>query len=148
MRSLPYAYAAMAVLALPGAASAQGAQTPPAPRGCRGVTLQTSSITVPAPLGGEAIEFPSYPVVETIQPGSPAELAGFRVGDVNVLQDGRDLVGKGPPERAPVAGDTVHFVVRRNGVEVPLVVVLGRWDPPEEAEGVTRMCRPVQPTVN
>jgi S1-C subfamily serine protease len=86
--------------------------------------------------------FPSYSEVETVQPGSPAELAGMRQGDRVILQDGRDLIAN-PPTQPRLAGDTVQFVVRRDGVEVPLTVVLGRWDPPQEAPGVTRICRPV-----
>jgi S1-C subfamily serine protease len=88
------------------------------------------------------VTFPSYPEIESVQPGSPAEKAGMRPNDVVVLQDGRDLVGN-PPTQPRLAGDTVVFVVRRGEVEVPLTVVLGRWDPPQETEGVTRLCRPL-----
>ena len=86
--------------------------------------------------------FPSYPEIVDVQPGSPAALAGMRVGDLVVVQDGRDLVAD-PPPQPRLAGDTVQLVVWRAGAEVPLTVVLGRWDPPEEAPGVTRVCRPV-----
>ena len=136
--------AAVAALLLPAALPAQAAAAAPAasrPAGCRGVTSQSSSFTL-TPAGGTPIEFPSYGEIETVQPGSPAELAGFRPYDVVVAQNGHDLVAN-PPAQPALAGDTVVFVVRRNGTEIPLTVVLGRWDPPEAAPGVTRVCRPL-----
>ncbi|HEX8245453.1 MAG TPA: hypothetical protein VF541_18220 [Longimicrobium sp.] len=136
--------AAFAILVLPAALPAQATNSTPAasrPVGCRGVTSETSSFTLPRG-DGTFVEFPSYPKIETVQPGSPAEMAGFKPGDVVILQAGRDVIGK-PPEHPALAGDTVVFTVRRGDAEVPLTVVLGRWDPPQEAEGVTRVCRPV-----
>jgi membrane-associated protease RseP (regulator of RpoE activity) len=136
--------AAIATLTLAPALAAQTTGSTPAasrPPGCRGTNTQTSSITLASP-GGSPVVFPSYPQIESVQPGSPAEKAGMRPNDVVVLQDGRDLVGN-PPTQPRLAGDTVVFVVRRGEVEVPLTVVLGRWDPPQEAPGVTRVCRPL-----
>ena len=144
-RSVSTLAAAFALLALPAALSAQ--QTPAAtpaatrPPGCRGVTSQTFSSTF-LTADSVAVEFPDYPVIETVQPGSPAEKAGFRFGDIVVAQGGRDLIGN-PPTQPALAGDTVVFTVRRKDVEIPLTVVLGRWDPPVAAEGVTRTCRPL-----
>ena len=144
-RSVSTLAATFALLVLPAALSAQ--QTPAAtptatrPPGCRGVTSETSSSTF-LTADSVAVEFPSYPVIETVQPGSPAEKAGFRYGDMVVAQGGRDLIGN-PPTQPVLAGDTVVFVVRRGDVEIPLTVVMGRWDPPQEAQGVTRVCRPV-----
>ncbi|HSU14101.1 PDZ domain-containing protein [Longimicrobium sp.] len=132
----------LATLLLPAALAAQAAAPAASrPPGCRGTTSQSSSFTL-ARENGPPVVFPSYGAVETVQPGSPAEAAGMRPGDVVVLQDGRDLIGN-PPAQPALAGDTVVFVVRRNGAEVPLTVVLGQWDPPQEAEGVTRVCRPM-----
>jgi len=136
--------AALVLLPLPTALAAQTTgSTPDAsrPPGCRGTSNQTSSITLPGP-GGEPVVFPSYPRIESVQPGSPAALAGLRYGDLLLVQDGRDLVGN-PPTQPRLAGDTVRLVVWRAGREVPLTVVLGRWDPPQEAPGVARVCRPV-----
>jgi len=137
--------AALAILVLPAALPAQTTTGPtPAatrPPGCRGTTNETSSTRVPRG-DGTFIVFPGYPKIETVRPGSPAERAGMRPGDIVILQNGRDVVGN-PPERPPLAGDTVVFTVRRGGVEMPITVVLGRWDPPEEAPGVTRVCRPL-----
>lgn len=141
-RSVHTLAAAFALLVLPAALSAQAA-TPSAsrPAGCRGTNSSTSSISL-LRVDSVEVEIPSYPIVESVQPGSPAEKAGFRYGDMVILQGGRDLVGN-PPTQPALAGDTVVFVVRRGDVEVPLTVVMGRWDPPQAAEGVTRVCRPV-----
>jgi predicted metalloprotease with PDZ domain len=146
MRLLPSASAiaaAFALLALPAAVRAQATATPPAasrPAGCRGTTSQTSSFTATG-TDGKEYTFPGYSEVQDVQPGSPAALAGFRFGDRVILQDGHDLIADPPPPA--FAGDTVVFTVRRGGSLVPLTVVLGRWDPAEEAPGVTRVCRPL-----
>jgi S1-C subfamily serine protease len=103
--------------------------------------MNTSSVSAPRP-NGPPIEWQDYPVIEDVQPGSPAETGGMRPGDKVLMMDGHDLVVS-PPTKTFLPGDTVQFVVWRNDAEVPLTVVLGRWDPPQEAEGVTRICRPL-----
>lgn len=137
--------AATIVLALPAALSAQSA-APAAdgarPPGCRGTSSNTSSVSL-ARQNAPPMEFPDYPEIEDVQSGSPAESGGMKPGDRLILQDGHDVVGH-PPTKTYLAGDTVQFVVRRNDAEVPLTVVLGRWDPPQESPGVTRVCRPVE----
>jgi hypothetical protein len=133
--------AAFVLLLLPTALAAQAPATS-RPGGCRGTTSQTSSITLQG-TSGESVVIPSYPMIETVQPGSPAQRAGMRYGDLVVLQDGHDLVGN-PPTRSLFAGDTVRLVVRRDDREVPLTVVLGRWDPPEETPDAERVCRPLE----
>jgi S1-C subfamily serine protease len=145
--STPSFAAAFAALLFPAALAAQAAAITPGasrPPGCRGVTSQTSEFTLPRE-GKEPVVFSTYPQIETVQPGSPAESAGMKEGDFTILQDGHDLIAN-PPAKSYLAGDTVQFVVRRDGREIPLTVVLGRWDPPEEADGVTRICRPVATT--
>jgi len=140
--SLPILAAAFALLLLPAALSAQtAAPAGSRPPGCRGTNTQTSAFTLTRLSGGD-VTFPSYGEIESVQPGSPAERAGMRARDVVLAQDGHDLVAN-PPAQPALAGDTVVFLVRRNGVEIPLTIVLGRWDPPQEAEGVTRVCRPL-----
>src|SRR4051812_37439995 len=140
--------AALALLLLPAALPAQATAPAPAPApaaarptGCRGTNTQTSSFTMTRVSGGN-VTFPSYGEIETVQPGSPAEAGGMRPYDVVLTQNGHDLIAN-PPAQPALAGDTVVFLVRRNGVEIPLTVVMGRWDPPQEAEGVTRVCRPL-----
>ena len=138
--------AALVVLAFPPSLRAQAAAAAPAtsrPPGCRGTLANTSSVTLPG-LDGKPVEFPGYAQIEDVQPGSPAERGGMRRDDWVLRQDGHDLVAN-PPTRTYLAGDTVHFVVWRDGAPVPLTLVLGRWDPPQEAPGVTRTCQPVAP---
>ena len=139
---LPPCVLALSLLSLPVALAAQTADAAATrPRGCRGTTANTDVFTL-ARENGPPVEFPSYPEIEEVQPGSPAEAAGMKVGDKVILQGGRDVIAN-PPSQPVFAGDTVVFVVRRDGSEIPLTVVLGRWDPPEEAPGVTRVCRPL-----
>jgi membrane-associated protease RseP (regulator of RpoE activity) len=136
--------AALALLVLPTALAAQTTGSTPndtRPPGCRGTSTQASAITLARP-DGDPIVIPSYSEVLSVQPGSPAERAGMRIGDLVVAQNGYDLVAN-PPPRPALAGDTVQLLVRRAGAEIPLTIVLGRWDPPQEAPGVTRVCRPV-----
>jgi hypothetical protein len=140
--SVPILFA-FALLLLPAAMAAQTdgtAQVVSRPAGCRGTNSESSSITGVGP-GGQPVEFPSYTRVVEVYEGSPAQRAGMRAGDFVILQDGRDLVGN-PPTEPSFAGDTVQLVVRRGDAEVPLTLVLGRWDPPQ---GETRTCVPVEP---
>lgn len=145
--SVPILAAAFVLLPPPAALAAQttGA-TPDAsrPAGCRGTMSQTNSFGVARSDGG-FVEIPSYPMVESVQPGSPAERAGLKYGDVVILQDGHDLVAN-PPTQPRLAGDTVQLVVQRDGREIPITIVLGRWDPAQETPGVDRVCRPVTAT--
>jgi hypothetical protein len=136
--------AALALLLLPAALAAQtaGPTASSRPAGCRGITSESSSFEGVGP-GGQRVVFPTYATVETVQKGSPAEAAGMRVGDIVILQDGRDVVGTPPQPR--LAGDTVQLVVVRGETEVPLTIVLGRWDPPE---GETRVCLRVDPVAS
>jgi S1-C subfamily serine protease len=97
------------------------------------------TLTLP---NGQPVEVPSYPTIESVQPGSPAAIAAMRAGDLVALQDGHDLVGN-PPTQPALPGDTVQFVVWRGETRLALTVVMGRWDPPQETPGVERVCRPV-----
>ncbi|HEX6037988.1 hypothetical protein [Longimicrobium sp.] len=137
--SIPVAAAA---LLLPAALAAQ-TSTPGAsrPTGCRG-TMTAGSSTTLTRTDGSTVVFPDYPVIESVQPGSPAEAGGMKGGDMLVVQDGHDMVGN-PPAQPRLAGDTVHYIVRRDGAEVPLTVVLGAWDPAQETPDVERVCRPL-----
>jgi hypothetical protein len=147
--AVPAFAAALVILALPPALAAQAAapapaSAPAAPTGCRGTSTSSSSVTLPG-LDGKPVEFPSYPRIEDVQPGSPAMLGGMRTGDTVVRMDGHDLIAN-PPTKTYAPGDTVQFVVRRDGAEVPLTIVLGRWDPPVAPADGTRTCRPLGST--
>jgi S1-C subfamily serine protease len=140
LASLSFALAATAALS-----STAAAQTDPQrPRGCRGTNTTTSTVSAQHPLSGERVQFTSYPVIETVQPGSPAERGGIRAGDRILIQDGRDVVGQ-ELARVPLAGDTVTYVVDREGRQLQVTVVMGRWEPAEETPGVERTCVPVAP---
>lgn len=141
MRLLRIALISALVLSASHADAQTGTQRP---RGCRGTTTNTSTVTGVHPLNGQQVAFPTYPVLETVQPGSPAERAGMKEGDRILMQDGRDVVGE-EPARTPMAGDTVPFVIDRGGQKVQVTVVMGRWDPEQETPGVDRVCRPVSP---
>lgn len=135
--------AAFALLLLPAALAAQTsalAQDDPRPVGCRGINTSSSPVSATRP-GGQPILFPDYSTVDDVNKDSPAEVAGMQAGDVLILQNGRDLVGS-PPAHPPRAGDTIQLVVQRGDREVPLTLVLGRWDP---AEGESRTCVRVDP---
>lgn len=136
---------ALALVLLPAALAAQTAPNAQRPPGCRGTNSQTSNIALPAGPNGSPIVIPSYSTVESVTPGSPAQAAGMRPGDIVITQNGRDLVGN-PPTQPALAGDTVELMVRREGRNVTLRVVLGAWDPPQEQPGVERVCRPVAST--
>lgn len=64
------------------------------------------------------------PVIESVDPGSPADKAGIRSGDVLVAIDGRDVTIAGVPVQALVPDTRVPFVVRRSAGQHITVQVL------------------------
>jgi C-terminal processing protease CtpA/Prc len=67
-----------------------------------------------------------YPQITAVRSGSPADVAGLRVGDLLVQRDGRDLLAEGPPPATRLApGDTVVLLVRRDGRDETLRMVAG-----------------------
>jgi len=69
---------------------------------------------------------PGVRVVE-VMPGSPAEAAGLRPGDVLVALDGAplaDVRGYSRALKSHQAGDTVELTVRRDGEEMTLTATL------------------------
>src|SRR5690606_35667876 len=82
-------------------------------------------------------------VITRVEPGSPAERAGLRTGDTVVRINGEDGV-VGAFRTLPFSlavGDTVRFVVQRQGRDRTVTVVAGerpgryrvRWVVPEDA---------------
>lgn len=125
--------------ALAGRAGAQGtpvdtlAKRPPYERGCRGDGASiTLSATFHAPL--------TYPVVNDVDPQSPAGVAGVQVGDTIVAQGGVDLLQGRPPLHRYAVGDTIHLVVHRAGTPHDIAIVLGRRTP--ATPGTAAVCRP------
>ena len=66
-------------------------------------------------------------VITQVEPGSPADRAGLRAGDIVVRINGEDRVMRvfRTLPFSLAAGDTVHFVVQREGQERPVTVIAG-----------------------
>ncbi|WBQ13353.1 site-2 protease family protein [Hyphomonadaceae bacterium BL14] len=78
------------------------------------------AIVVFAALGMARGEVITAPVVGGVQPGSPAEVAGFEVGDQVVSVNGSEIRSFTQISQAVMVrpGQTVRFVVERNGEQV------------------------------
>ena len=70
--------------------------------------------------------------VQRVVPGSPAEKAGLAPGDVLYSINGVEI-RKGNDEAMKKAkvdyrpGQTIHYIVKRNGAPKPIDIVLGQW---------------------
>ena len=66
---------------------------------------------------GRLVRYCAYPVVVTVEPGSPAEKGGLASGDTIVAYAGRDLLkgGEIALDRLIVPGQTLRVTVRRDG---------------------------------
>ncbi len=64
------------------------------------------------------------PVINTVEPESPAQEAGFQPGDIVRAVDGQTIAyfSEIPPLVAMHAGEPMVFVVERDGAEVPITV--------------------------
>ena len=71
-------------------------------------------------------------LVNEVAPGSPAEIAGVRSGDIIVKAGGRTVENIGDLSRAVTLslGSRMEWQVQRNG-EIKVFQVTPRWDPPE-----------------
>src|SRR5688500_5345694 len=64
---------------------------------------------------GLRISYNSYPVIEAIEPGSPAERAGLQVGDTLLSFNGHDFVNRGVPmARLLRPGERLAILLKRN----------------------------------
>lgn len=119
------------VAALAELASASAGRVAPGPAGWLGVGLSGSVIRTVTP-EGELRHHCDYPVVETVDPGSPAERAGLAAGDTIVAYNGRDVTAQ-PLDYAQllVPGQTLRVRLHRGGAvrEVPVQVVPRRDAP-------------------
>lgn len=64
---------------------------------------------------GLRISYNSYPVIEAVEPGSPAERAGIQVGDTLIAFNGNDFVRRGVPmARLLRPGEKLQVRLRRD----------------------------------
>jgi serine protease Do len=120
------------------------------PAGWMGIT-HSGPMMVSAKNGALLLTHHGYPRVETVEPGSPAEMAGIEAGDTIVAYDGRDV------RTATVSlttlltpGRRVVVQVRRDGrtKAIPVVIArrpqreVGTWTPMEPLPPMA----PVPPT--
>jgi regulator of sigma E protease len=89
----------------------------------------TAKLTLPVPNGqisaDSIVGYPALPpIVDDIQPGSPAEKTGLKAGDVVVSMNGKPIVTwpQLPEAIRKSDGQTIHFVVRRGPKEIPIDV--------------------------
>jgi regulator of sigma E protease len=93
----------------------------------RGGAQETLKSTMPAPgqLASSITGYPSYGLsFSDIQPGSPAQKAGLKPNDTVVTIDGRTVVTwlQMTEEVQHVGGHPIHFVVRRDGKDLPFTI--------------------------
>ena len=113
----------LAGIAIPAAVAAQGtpAPTPIArtapltkPTGWLGVHYSAEA-RIDESGEGLRISYNSYPVIEAIEPGSPAERAGLQVGDTLLSFNGHDFVQRGVPmARLLRPGERLAIQLKRN----------------------------------
>lgn len=101
----------------------------PRARGWLGVEVSSALRSVQTE-GGVQWRFDTYPVVETVDPGSPAARAGIVSGDVLVAIDNHDLrEGVTPFPQLLRPGRKLSVLVRRNGSDRQVEVTVGRQPP-------------------
>lgn len=112
-----------------GTAAAQGTDTAAvarqaASRAWFGFSLSCSDCTMTSTSAGMRWRFSVPPGIVAIEPGSPAERAGLRVGDVLVAVDGMSLASDSGAEHfASVRpGQSPRFTVRRGGRSLQIPV--------------------------
>ncbi|MEX1186103.1 MAG: PDZ domain-containing protein [Gemmatimonadaceae bacterium] len=73
---------------------------------------------------GLRISYNSYPVIEAIEPGSPAERSGLQVGDTLIAFNGYDFVRRGVPMASLLRpGERLSIRLRRGGTRTVRVTV-------------------------
>ena len=132
---------ALSSAALPADAGAQG--TPSArsaplsrPTGWLGIHYSAEA-KIDETGEGLRISYNSYPVIEAIEPGSPAERAGLQVGDTLLTFNGHDFVRRGVPmARLLRPGERLAIRLQRNTTRTVTVTVGQR---PPGAFGISLM---------
>lgn len=138
------AFAGEAEAALPGRSVA--------PSGYMGLSLSGAQVRIVTP-DGVMTSHCEYPMVETVDVGSPAARAGLTAGDTLVAYNGRDVTQAAVNYAELIAaGTTVKVRVRRAGKprDVPVVVDARREEARAVPAGVTvrgvPLTSPVMPT--
>ncbi len=77
---------------------------------------------------GRVVRYCAYPIVVSVEPGSPADRAGLASGDTIVAYAGRDLLRSGEIvlDELLVPGETVRVTVRRDGRTLVKPVLIGQ----------------------
>lgn len=102
------------------------ARVAPAPTGWLGVTF-SGSYTVEREKGKPVMRFTDYPVIEAVDPESPAERAGLEARDRLVALAGHDVVeGAEPFSTLLRPGARLPMTVRRGRFTKHLVVIVGK----------------------
>lgn len=135
---------ALSSVALPADAAAQG--TPSArsaplsrPTGWLGIHYSAEA-KIDETGEGLRISYNSYPVIEAIEPGSPAERSGLQVGDTLLTFNGHDFVRRGVPmARLLRPGEKLAIRLQRNSTRTVTVTVGER---PPGAFGFSMAPRP------
>ncbi len=93
-------------------------------RGYMGVNLSTSGSI--KEINGETLwQLDRYPIIESVEPGSPAERAGLLSGDVLLSLDGKDMTAKDfSLTKVLVPGKRIDVRVRRDGEPKRLALVV------------------------
>jgi S1-C subfamily serine protease len=138
----------LAGAALPAAAGAQATPAPSArsaplarPTGWLGIHYSAEA-KIDETGEGLRISYNSYPVIEAIEPGSPAERSGLQVGDTLIAFNGHDFVRRGVPmSRLLRPGEKLTIRLHRNRLRTVNVTVGTR---PSGAFGF-RMTTPATP---
>jgi S1-C subfamily serine protease len=120
-RTFALASLGAAVLLTPLAAQAQ-TETPRARAEARATERGWLGFTIQGAGTGEAA---GEARVQEVYPGSPAERAGVRAGDVVLRWNGRQDVTRALMDQRPAPGDTVRLRIRRDGRDRDLAVVAG-----------------------
>ena len=110
----PYVIGFAALLSTAPIARAQNESSREAPKGWLGVLITTG---IGQSNGSGAIVFNDYPVIESIDPGSPAEKAGLQAGDILLSINKQDFKKNPIPLNSLlVPGRSVVFRYRRDNV--------------------------------
>lgn len=128
-------FLSIAGLAIPAAMPAQqtSAPTPTAraapltrPTGWLGIHYSAEA-KIDEAGAGLRIAYNSYPIIEAIEPGSPAERAGLQVGDTLLAFNGHDFVRRGVPmARLLRPGERLSIRLKRNARRTVTVIVGSR----------------------